>query len=191
MIGMSMQVSRKVDSCIVDSLRHPIGSFWISIEWTPTPSVGFVYRYQTQISATHQWSWLTCTSGVLDQIPVLTSRTRTKHLFVRLLLIEYLGFYRSVLFFYFIRHCFWRWKYKLQRTCMPRKYWPQVCGADDRGKNVSWCPNYRESEPLFGHFTSHECLFGRNPDRPLLHASFWQCVMTVCIHPICIRDRRR
>ena len=55
-----------------------------------------------------------------------------------------------------------------------RKYWPQNvgCGADDRGKDVSWRPNYRESEPLFGHFTSHECLFGRNPDRPLLRAFF-------------------
>ena len=40
------------------------------------------------------------------------------------------------------------------------------CGADDRGRDVSWHPNYRESEPLAGHFTSHECLFGRNPGRP-------------------------
>lgn len=40
------------------------------------------------------------------------------------------------------------------------------CGADDRGRDLSWRPNYRESEPLFGHFISHEYLFGRNPDRP-------------------------
>jgi len=57
---------------------------------------------------------------------------------------------------------------------MSRNYWPQNvgCSADDRGRDVSWRQNYLESEPLFGHFTNHECLFGCNPDRPLLHASF-------------------
>jgi hypothetical protein len=52
---------------------------------------------------------------------------------------------------------------------MSRKYWPQNvgCGADDRGRDVSWRPTYRESEPLFGHFTNHECLLGRNQGRPL------------------------
>jgi hypothetical protein len=35
-------------------------------------------------------------------------------------------------------------------------------GADDRGRDVSWRPNYRETEPLFR----------RNPDRPLLHGFF-------------------
>jgi hypothetical protein len=55
-----------------------------------------------------------------------------------------------------------------------RKYRPQNvgCGTDDRGKDVFWHPTYRESEPLFGHFTNHECLFGHNPDKPLLHAFF-------------------
>jgi hypothetical protein len=31
--------------------------------------------------------------------------------------------------------------------------------------------------------------FLRNSDRPLLHASFSQCVMTGCIHSMCIRGR--
>lgn len=38
--------------------------------------------------------------------------------------------------------------------------------------NVFWCPTYQESEPLFGYFTNHGCIFGRNPDRPLRHAFF-------------------
>ena len=34
---------------------------------------------------------------------------------------------------------------------------------------------YRESAPLFGHFTSHKCLFGHNPDKLLPNAfSFLQ-----------------
>jgi hypothetical protein len=30
------------------------------------------------------------------------------------------------------------------------------CGADDRGRDVSGPPSYRESDLLFGHFTRHE-----------------------------------
>ena len=29
------------------------------------------------------------------------------------------------------------------------------CSADDGGRDVSWRPSYRESDPLFGHFTRH------------------------------------
>ena len=35
-----------------------------------------------------------------------------------------------------------------------------MCGADDRGRDVSWRPSYGESNLLFGHFTRHEGLFG-------------------------------
>ena len=41
-------------------------------------------------------------------------------------------------------------------------------GADDRGRDVSGRPSYRESDPLFGHFTRYEGLFGHNPGRPVL-----------------------
>jgi hypothetical protein len=48
-------------------------------------------------------------------------------------------------------------------------------------------------------WSSHpqEGIFEYNSDRPLLHAFFSQCVMVACalqgrcIHPMCIRGRRR
>jgi hypothetical protein len=41
---------------------------------------------------------------------------------------------------------------------MSRKDWPHHvgCGADDRGRDVFWHLNDRESEPLFGRFSSQE-----------------------------------
>ena len=76
---------------------------------------------------------------------------------------------------------------------LDRKYWPQNvgCGADDRGRDVSWHPNYRESEPLFGHFTNYECLLGRIPGRPLLHAFFDEALCNEYRHPKSIQGRRR
>ncbi len=48
-----------------------------------------------------------------------------------------------------------------------------------------------ESDPLFGHFTRHEGIFGHNPGRPVLCAHYTCGVMTECRHPRGSRGRRR
>jgi hypothetical protein len=65
------------------------------------------------------------------------------------------------------------------------------CCMDDPAEGIWQHLFYREiSEPL-GLFSRQECQFIRNSDKPLQHALFFKCVMTVCNHPKSIPGRRR
>jgi len=95
--------------------------------------------------------------------------------------------------FLLIRTSFlWRGVY-LAVSCMSRRFWPQDMGCcmDDPAEGIWQRLFNREIFSPFGLFRRQEVQFNRNSDKPLQHALFFKCVMTVYNHPTNIRGRRR
>ena len=86
----------------------------------------------------------------------------------------------------------WRGVY-LAVSCMSRRFWPQDMGCcmDDPAEGIWQRLFNREIFSPFGLFRRQEVQFNRNSDKPLQHALFFKCVMTVYNHPTNIRGRRR
>jgi len=58
-----------------------------------------------------------------------------------------------------------------------------VLETDDRCADVSGVHPSQQSDPLFGHFTRHEGLFGRHPGRPVMYDPYSGGVIIGCINP--------